>query len=922
MSWRNIGPALAICCVLTSTVSAAPGGKTVLTAEDFWRKHYTYLPPRVSAASAEAHGLPTDADARAKAIAKYVRTGLQSPPPAAGWAGRDFDDAGWPLLRGRQFVSASGGYSQMGYVPHSHNDPVFRCTDPFVPEIGMVCQRGFLRVKDRSKVKSLSLSLTYRGGYVARLNGVEVARGHLPDGEIAPETPGADYGVDAWLVGDGQRKGNMLHWWQDKESKQWLVRERSAGPIAIRPGLLRDGLNVLAVELHRSDYPVEALRRPDSGMAALGFSPVGLSVLELSAEAPEGAVESLHPQRQGVQVWNAEVDRAVGPAECANWDARLEPIRLTAARNGRFSGQVVVTAEGPIGGLASQVGAFAHESGKGGLPASAATVHYGAVNPVQRGIGLHNIGLDYLSAVVPPDSNFGKTFTDPAAAMCRRFDLLLEAPPAEAASVPVWVTVHVPANAAAGRYTSRLTVRVAGQDPVAVPVELTVADWTLPDVADRVSLFQIYQSPDTLAAYYKVAPWSAEHWRLIEQSLKLMGENGSIALIIPLLAESQMGNVDSMVLWKPKGRAAAPATAPAIPVASGEYEHDFAIFDRYLKTALKHHRRLKYLFVLAWGIEVGRKEPHGGYVTVVDGDGNKVLTQLPRFDSPECEAMWRPLLQGLTDHAGRAGFRGKLLLGMPADCQPPPSHLQMFRRAAPDYGWMHESHMRIGGFRYGGRDEVIPVTYQSMVYTNPIPDPATMRCRGWRHSGEPAVVGFNRFGFGPLCLLGFPAPGSFRVWFETNLVSDRGGAGRVGGDYWNIGAQYKGGPLTSWAGGGMRETLFGSYAHSQVGQVGMANNTTDLLGPGPDGAVTTVRFENACEGIQLAEARIFIEKALIDPARRLPEDLAARCLALLDLRTNVLRGMSIPGGRDRDRRLFDLAGEVAAALSAARKDGH
>jgi hypothetical protein len=114
----------------------------------------------------------------------------------------------------------------------------------------------------------------------------------------------------------------------------------------------------------------------------------------------------------------------------------------------------------------------------------------------------------------------------------------------------------------------------------------------------------------------------------------------------------------------------------------------------------------------------------------------------------------------------------------------------------------------------------------------------------------------------------------------------------------------------------MRGTLFGSYAHSQVGQVGMANNTTDLFAPGPNGPVTTVRFENACEGIQLAEARIFIEKALADRAKRLPADLGRRCQELLDLRTNVLRGMVLSGWQDRDRRLFELAGEVARVMSA------
>ena len=295
----------------------------------------------------------------------------------------------------------------------------------------------------------------------------------------------------------------------------------------------------------------------------------------------------------------------------------------------------------PIQGLSARVGAFAHTSGKGGSSAPTATIRYGAVNPVQGGIGLHSTGLDYLSAVVPPDANFGKKFTDPAAAMCGRFDMLLDAAPKEVSSVPTWVTVHVPKNAAAGNYAGELTIAVDGNGTVKVPITMYVADYALPDVADRGSLFNIYQSPDTLATYYKVRPWSDEHWRLIERSLKLMGENGNIALIIPLLAESQMGNVESLIPWKRKAgtQAPAPTTAsapagsknpvgdPTTPIVRGEFEYDFAVFDRYLKTALKHHPRLRFLFTIAYGIEMGGpfgRPVSGGYVTVVEPDGQRV----------------------------------------------------------------------------------------------------------------------------------------------------------------------------------------------------------------------------------------------------------------------------------------------------------
>ena len=93
-----------------------------------------------------------------------------------------------------------------------------------------------------------------------------------------------------------------------------------------------------------------------------------------------------------------------------------------------------------------------------------------------------------------------------------------------------------------------------------------------------------------------------------------------------------------------------------------------------------------------------------------------------------------------------------------------------------------------------------------------------------------------------------------------------------------------GGRISSEAEGGCGGTLYGSYLASAVGQVGLGTSTSDLFAPGPDGPVTTQRFENAIEGNQQAEARIAIERALLDKEHPLPEDLAARCRELLDRR--------------------------------------
>jgi hypothetical protein len=118
-----------------------------------------------------------------------------------------------------------------------------------------------------------------------------------------------------------------------------------------------------------------------------------------------------------------------------------------------------------------------------------------------------------------------------------------------------------------------------------------------------------------------------------------------------------------------------------------------------------------------------------------------------------------------------------------------------------------------------------------------------------------------------------------------------------------------------------------------------------LLAPGPEGPVATHPFEAFREGRQECEARIFVEKAVTDPALRprLGEALAARCEKMLTERTffllkactnlqlegrhytmatPIVRENSIAGHawfagsgwQERSAELYALAGEVERRL--------
>ena len=874
---------------------AAPAGpeEAILLSEKHgWRKHYAFRRPEF-AGEGEVKS-PANVPGSVP-FADSVHTLFAAAPPRE-WTRAGFDDSGWLLARGREFDYRLADKAMAEKQNPEQSNAFLRGTDPFFVPAGLVCQRSRFLAKDRSKVGKLTLSLTYRGGFVAYLNGQEIARGHLPAGEVAPDTPAEVYPAEAFFYKDSLAQGKPRPLDpRDAGSKQWALRERSFGPAEVLAPALRDGPNVLAIELHRATYPVECRRYGTQ------FAAVGLGLLELRATGEDGAFP---PADGRPQVWTVDVARALVDPEWGAQNERLSPIRIVAARNGTFSGQTVVV--GALDGLAASVSELRHTDGKAAIPKAALRIRYAVPNP------LWPSAMGQLGMVVPV-----RWKLDAGMAGGTRLDVLLDTLPPKAAVAGIWVSARTPKDARPGEYTGELTVTLKDAAPTRIPIQLHLADWTLPDVRDQASLSNIYQSPDTLAAYYKAEPWSEAHWRLIEKSMELLGGIGNIGLFIPLLAESQMGNAESMVPW--------------IKQADGTYRYDFRVFDRYLDTALKHHDRLRFVSLNVWGYEAALKTwrgprdyaaTYGARVTAIDpATGAKQNLRLPQYGTPECEALWRPLLLACRERLKAKGLDDKILVGLAADLGPEPATAAMFRRILPEAGWIAESHILNRGYLYDSATKAgVPVRYNSIVYGGDVPDPAARRLYGWQHEKDILVLNFNRSGSN-LLLMGYPPPWSFRSWMETTMACGRNGNGRVGGDYWHIGASLLGDGERGWGiVGGSGGTMFGRYTHSHADESGLGRNCTDLFAPGPDGPVSTARLENAREGIQETEARIFIEKALLDKGRPLPPDLAKRCQQLLDERTNVARlwklgapTLGAQGWQERSQRLYGAAAEVAAA---------
>lgn len=815
-------------------------------------------------------------------------------PPPADWIEADFDDSSWGLFQG-PFLGAGARKKRWLNLKISYR---------------LVFLRGKFEVTDPAKVGDLSLSVSFEGGAAVYVNGKEIKRAFLPEGELSYASLAEDYPIEAYM-----EDGKLIHAKiQKKYPEVFKKRIRSINDVKIPASLLRKGVNVLAIRLHFAPAPeVVFTGTIDRGGANnLLWPRVGLETLTLSA--PEGAAvvpgAPRAPLPGGLRVWNHPIVRRVYKTSRGNPYDRLQPIRLIGARNGFFSGQVVVSSDKPVRGLSADVSDLT--SGSGALiKASEIRVSYPLADaPVRRG---YPEGFDTLAESPPAElSLFQK--------MGGRYRKKPVGPPY--AVQPVWVTVRVPADAQPGEYKGTLTIKAQDDKPVKTGIRLKVIDLLMPDAKDFTTYMGLVQSPDSLAMKYNVEMWSEEHWKLVEKSLELTGRLGGKILYIPLLARTHFGNAHSMVRWIPEG--------------DGSYSHDFSIVKKYVDLVVKHQGKLQVVCLYCWEpVEVWSNYDPTFYgdgkirFSVMDpATGKLEVKEGPEWGTPESRKFWKPAIKGVRKILKKRDLADCMMIGLCADYSPSEKAVSDLEAAAPGAPWVVHSH---GNTRPQGRY----VGYRVVVWaTGGVNDPEIpawgkqRRFYGWKYK---QIMGY----FGRNCIWQNGELARYRVYPEVAIVG-RGnlgdwdksgkkfmggtdGAGRIGMDFWPVVRDKRGrikGPLAGY---------YASWGGLSLSTYGI----TSVVGPDKDGPVPTIRYEMLRECLQENETRIFLERILTDKSRRaeLGEELALRAQEILDERTRALIDFDLTYQGDKDDRwfvcsdwqersekLYAIAAEAAKAL--------
>ena len=701
-------------------------------------------------------------------------------PPPADWVKPDFDDRDWPLT----------GSVTPAAPPPGRLEP------------GLLCLRSVFRVNDPAKVRQLKFRASFTGGMVVFLNGQEVSRLSMPAGPIKPETPGLSSGQDeAAAAFTPRRPGEKMTDWMKRRQAEAMAAQDPLRQSADLPvDKLVKGVNFLAVELHSWDYS------KSKQLKTGGIASMTLTDLRLTADADAGAILPANHRPAGLAVWNRDINDIVSPFDVPPADAPkgARPIRMIGPRNGVSSGQIVVGSDQPIRGLTCKLGDLSLP-GRGKMPAEAVNIRFGQMAPpaggvtVKRNSIIQGMWFEKYSPLVsapPAEVPVQQPTTQPSPQARGR---LLPTP---GAVIPVWVTVNVPKGQSPGLYSGALRVSADGAAAISVPVEVEVCDWMAPDSKDFASQMSIYQSPDSLAAFYHVPLWSDKHWALIEQSLALMAQAGNHSIILPLMSKEQMGNEESFVYW--------------VKQPDGTFKYDLSVLNRYLDAALKTHASSRInavcLVVQGGAAQFGQgKALNPGTVTQLDGSHKSDLT-IPASSRPEFEKFWQPALVEVEAALKKRGLADRIFLGMPGDVPPSPEAVAAFHNILPSAEWFVGCHTGAKAYPYDKVDKskTVRAGHVEMTYTPVLPDPAQKLLLGWQR--QPMVLGFNRFGFYPLELCGVRAGLAFRLLMETDLAAGYRGVGRIGADFWEVST---GDAARNVFGMG---TLYGRYPESSVGQ--------------------------------------------------------------------------------------------------------
>lgn len=235
-------------------------------------------------------------------------------------------------------------------------------------------------------------------------------------------------------------------------------------------------------------------------------------------------------------------------------------LRLKAWRGERVSAQAVLWTRDGIGNASVTPGVLKGRSGE--MPAtaiSAGFVRYVMTDELNKD---GNGGCGER----PDKTQWDSLLVADAIGIGHRLDI------EPCSTRPLWLTVRVPHDAAAGIYDGSLTVHGGDGEMLSLSYSIEVLDRTLTDPAGWHLDVDLWQNPYAVARCYGVPLWSDAHLNAMRPIMRMLADAGQRSITASIMHKPWNGQTydhfDSMV-----GKTL---------LLDGTWHYDYAVFDRWV----------------------------------------------------------------------------------------------------------------------------------------------------------------------------------------------------------------------------------------------------------------------------------------------------------------------------------------------------
>ena len=234
---------------------------------------------------------------------------------------------------------------------------------------------------------------------------------------------------------------------------------------------------------------------------------------------------------------------------------------------------------------------------------------------------------------------------------------------------PVWLTIDIPSDAAAGSYKGKLNLYAERDFVEDFEIEIEVVDQLLPEPSEWAYHLDLWQHPSAVARVHNLEMWSDAHFEKMRPIMKMLADAGQ-KVITATLNKDPWNNQSfdayaDMIVWTKN--------------EDQSWSFDYTVFDKWVEFMmdLGVTDMINCYSLLTWNNQVHYN----------DMEKKELVTLELKAQSDEYAELWSVFLKDFTQHLKAKGWLEITNIAMdersPADMQ---AALKVLATSAPELG--------------------------------------------------------------------------------------------------------------------------------------------------------------------------------------------------------------------------------------------